>query len=132
MNARIATLLQDGMPALVEAILERWFTAEFRARKPLVVDRVRRMLLTTPVDGYVGCCEAIRDMDQRAALSRIATPTLVIAGTSDPAPTPDAARAWASMIPNAEFLELPAAHLSNIGAAAEFTQRVLDFLRRSA
>jgi 3-oxoadipate enol-lactonase len=132
MNARIATLLQDGMPALVEAILERWFTAEFRARKPLVVDRVRRMLLTTPVDGYVGCCEAIRDMDQRSALSRISVPTLVIAGTSDPAPTPDAARAWSSTIPNAEFLELPAAHLSNIGAAAEFTQRVLDFLRRSA
>jgi 3-oxoadipate enol-lactonase len=128
MNARIATLLRDGMPAMVEAILERWFMAEYRTQEPLVVDRIRQMLLTTPADGYVGCCEAIRDMDQRAALSRIAAPTLVIAGTYDPAPTPEAARAWASMIPNSRFLELPAAHLSNVGAAEEFTRQVLDFL----
>jgi 3-oxoadipate enol-lactonase len=131
MNARIETLLRDGMPALVEAILERWFTAEFRTREPLVVDRIHDMLLAAPVDGYVGCCEALREMDQRAELSRIAAPTLVIAGTDDPAPTPAAACAWASTIPNAQFLELPAAHLSNIGAAGEFTRRVLDFLRHS-
>ena len=128
MNARIATMLHDGMPAVVEAILDRWFTAEFRARDPLAVDRIRQALLSTPVDGYVGCCEAIRDMDQRASLAQIAAPTLVIAGTHDPAPTPAAARAWAAMIPNARFIELPAAHLSNIGAAGEFTQRVLGFL----
>ena len=128
MNERIATMLRDGMPALVEAILERWFTAEFRTRDPVAVDRIRQMLLTTPVEGYVGCCEAIRDMDQRAALARITAPTLVIAGTWDSAPTPEAARAWASTIPNAQFLELPAAHLSNIGAATAFTEAVLQFL----
>ena len=128
MNARIEKLLRDGMPALVEAILERWFTSEFRTSEPQTVDRIRRMLLTTPVDGYVGCCEALRDMDQRASLARIVAPTLVIAGTHDPAPTPGAARAWASTIPNARFMELPAAHLSNFGAAEQFTRQVLDFL----
>lgn len=128
MNARIAMMLQGGMPAMVEAILDRWFTPEFRARDPLAVDRIRQALLTTPVDGYVGCCEAIRDMDQRASLTQIAVPTLVIAGTHDPAPTPAAARAWASTIPNARFLELPAAHLSNIGAAELFNEAVLAFL----
>lgn len=128
MNARIETLLRDGMPALVEAILERWFTTGFRAREPLAVDRIRRMLLATPVDGYAGCCEALRDMDQRAALSSIVAPTLVIAGTYDPAPSPEAARAWAAVIPRSRFLELPAAHLSNIGAAEQFTRQVLDFL----
>jgi 3-oxoadipate enol-lactonase len=132
MNARIATMLHDGMPAMVEAILDRWFTPEFRARDPLAVDRIRQGLLATPVDGYVGCCEAIRDMDQRASLAHIAAPTLVIAGTCDPAPTPAAARAWASAIPDASFLELPAAHLSNIGAAGPFNQAVLAFLGQAA
>ncbi|MDH4311212.1 MAG: 3-oxoadipate enol-lactonase [Gammaproteobacteria bacterium] len=128
MDARIATMLRDGMPTMVEAILERWFTPEFRTSDPLAVDRVRQQLLATPVEGYVGCCEAIRDMDQRAALARIAAPTLVIAGTFDPAPTPAAARKWASAIPHARFVELPAAHLSNIGAAAAFSDAVLAFL----
>jgi 3-oxoadipate enol-lactonase len=68
-------------------------------------------------------------MDQRAELTRIAAPTLVIAGSFDPAPTPTAAREWASGIAGARLVELPAAHLSNIGAAEEFTRRVLDFLR---
>jgi 3-oxoadipate enol-lactonase len=128
MNARIATLLRDGMPTMVEAILDRWFTPEFRARDPFAVERIRQVLLATPVDGYVGCCEAIRDMDQRAALALIIAPTLVIAGTQDPAPTPEAARAWAATIPNARFRELPAAHLSNIGAAELFNEVVLAFL----
>jgi 3-oxoadipate enol-lactonase len=87
-------------------------------------------LLVTPVAGYVACCEALRDMDQRAGLARIAAPTLVIAGTFDPAPTPAAAREWAATIPNARCMELPAAHLSNVGAAAQFNEEVLAFLTR--
>ena len=97
-------------------------------RHAVTVERIRQTLLRTPVGGYIGCCEALRDMDQRAELGRIAAPTLVIAGTDDPAPTPEAARAWASTIPDARFLELPTAHLSNIGAAGEFNQQVLTFL----
>ena len=78
----VGNALRDGMPAMVEAILDRWFTPEFRALDPSAVDRIRQTLLATPVDGYVGCCEALRDMDQRAALAQIAAPALVIAGVA--------------------------------------------------
>ena len=128
MNARIEQVQAHGMEPLVDGILQRWFTPEFRALDAASVQRVRQMLLASPVEGYAGCCEALRDMDQRADLARITTPTLVIAGTHDPAPTPDAARQWAATMPQALFIELPAAHLSNIGAAAGFNAAVLDFL----
>jgi 3-oxoadipate enol-lactonase len=128
MDARIATLRREGMAALVEGILQRWFTADTITHHAVTVERTRQTLLKTPVAGYVGCCEALRDMDQRAELVRIAAPTLVIAGTYDPAPTPAAAREWASMIPNARCIELPTAHLSNIGAAEQFNETVLAFL----
>jgi 3-oxoadipate enol-lactonase len=130
LDARIATVRREGMPALVDGILERWFTPDVRLRNPIAVERIRRSLLETPVAGYVACCEALRDMDQRAGLARIAAPTLVIAGTFDPAPTPAAAREWAATIPNARCMELPAAHLSNVGAAAQFNEEVLAFLTR--
>jgi pimeloyl-ACP methyl ester carboxylesterase len=87
------------------------------------------MLLAAPVEGYAGCCEALRDMDQRDDLLHISTPTLVIAGTADPSPGIEAARQWAAMVPQAAFIELPAAHLSNIGATAAFNATVLSFLR---
>jgi 3-oxoadipate enol-lactonase len=128
MNSRIAQVRGEGLAPLVEPTLERWFTAECRARNPVAVDRIRQALRATPVDGYVACCEAIRDMDQRADLPHIATPTLVVAGTHDPTPPIEAARQWAATVPNSQFVELPAAHLSNIGAASAFNQAVLAFL----
>jgi 3-oxoadipate enol-lactonase len=129
MTARIAQVQGEGMAPLVEGILQRWFTPEFHALDPATVDRIRQMLLSAPIEGYAGCCEALRDMDQRDDLPRIATPTLVIAGTGDPSPSIDAARLWAATIPDAMFIELPAAHLSNLGAAAAFNAAVLLFLR---
>jgi 3-oxoadipate enol-lactonase len=128
MDARIATLRREGMTALVAGIIQRWFTADAITRHAVAVEQTRQTLLRTPVAGYIGCCEALRDMDQRAELARITAPTLVIAGTFDPAPTPAAAREWAATIPHARCIELPAAHLSNIGAAGEFNQQILSFL----
>jgi 3-oxoadipate enol-lactonase len=128
MNARIAQVLRDGMQPLVDGILERWFTPEFRACDAATVAAIRQVLLATPVEGYAGCCEALRDMDQRDDLPRITAPTLVIAGTHDPSPTPAAARQWAATIPQARFVELPAAHLSNLGATAAFNALLLQFL----
>lgn len=128
MNARISQVLSRGMSPLVDGILERWFTPEFRARNAAAVDQVRQMLVHAPIDGYAGCCEALRDMDQRNDLPGITAPTLVIAGTYDPSPTPEAARAWAVTIPQSQLIELPAAHLSNIGAAPAFNAALLGFL----
>ena len=56
MNARIAALRRNGMPSLVEAILERWFTPEFRAFHPQAVDAIRQALLTTPCLLYTSRC----------------------------------------------------------------------------
>jgi 3-oxoadipate enol-lactonase len=116
------------MAPLVEAIIERWFTPGFRAREPAAVEQIRAALLATPAAGYAACCEAIRDMDQRVDVTRIQLPTLVIGGTYDPMPTVAAARAWAATLPRAQFVELAAAHLSNIEAAQAFNAAVLRFL----
>lgn len=128
MNTRIEQVRREGLGGLVEPILQRWFTPEFRAQDPQAVERIRQMVLATPVAGYVGCCEALRDMDLRGHLPGIAARTLVIAGTHDPAPTVAAAQQWAATIPRSRFIELPAAHLSNTGAAQAFNACVLGFL----
>ena len=86
------------------------------------------MLLAVPAEGYIACCEAVRDADLRADLASISTPTLVIGGTDDPAVPPDKCRAIADAIDGARFIELPSAHLSNIEAADAFNSAVLKFL----
>lgn len=127
-NARIEAVREGGMAVITAAVLERWFTPAFRERSPETVERVRRMLLATPPAGYIASCVAVRDMDQREALFRVRTPTLVISGTHDAATPPADGRFLAESIPGARYLELEAAHLSNLEAADRFTEAVLHFL----
>jgi len=127
-NGRIEQVRGGGMAAIVESVLARWFTPAFLARSPHIAASVRQMVMTTPADGYIACCAAIRDMDQREAIAGISAPTLVIAGTHDPATPPADGRFIADRIEGARYVELPAAHLSNIEAARDFTAALLDFL----
>lgn len=127
-NARITQVRQGGMAAVTDAVLDRWFTADFLAHAPAQVERVKGMLAKTSVDGYVANCAAVRDMDQRADLGRIATPTLVIGGKFDKSTPPEHGELIARSIPGARYVELNAAHLSNWEVAQAFTQQVMNFL----
>jgi 3-oxoadipate enol-lactonase len=127
-NTRIENVRKGGMEAIANAVLERWFTAAFRARGASTIEPVRRTLVATPPDGYIACCAAVRDMDQREAIARVRAPTLVIAGAHDAATPPEDGRFLAEKIPGAKYVELEAAHLSNLEVADEFSDAVLRFL----
>jgi 3-oxoadipate enol-lactonase len=89
---------------------------------------VRGMLLATDPAGYAACAAAIRDMDQRDSIKSIASKTLVIGGTRDPATGPAHAELLAGAIPDATLVMLESAHLSNIERSSEFTSALLEFL----
>jgi 3-oxoadipate enol-lactonase len=127
-NARIEAVRKSGMKSVAPAIVERWFTPAFRAAAPETIAQTLRMIETSPPEGYAACCAAIRDMDQREAISSINVPTLVIAGAQDPATPPADGKFLVSKIQGAQYVELPAAHLSNVEAAAQFSSEVLHFL----
>jgi 3-oxoadipate enol-lactonase len=129
-NDRIALVTTQGMGALVEAVLARWYTPGFLNEAPDVIAQTRAMLLGTPTAGYAGCCAAIRDMEIASHLGRITTPTLVIAGAHDPATPLDHAHAITAAIPGAQLITLPTAHLSNRETPEAYTEAVLGFLGR--
>jgi 3-oxoadipate enol-lactonase len=111
----------------VPGVIDRWFTKGFQERSPEAVERIAAMLHATDPEGYVACCAAVRDMDQREAIRGIRVPTLVIAGRHDLATPPDQARLIAERVSGAKLVELDAAHLSNVETADAFTSTVLDF-----
>jgi len=126
--ARIRGAREQGMKAMAPSVMERWFSAAFRATDPDVVARARALFESTSPEGFVGCAMAIRDADERADAAAIRLPTLVISGSEDPATPPAEGRAIAAAIPGARFVELPAAHLSNLEAPHEFNAALLGFL----
>jgi 3-oxoadipate enol-lactonase len=127
-NGRIQTVLEKGMSAVVDGVLDRWFTKTFREKAVPTVDRIRAMLLTTPPHGYAGCCAAIRDMDQRWDIGAIGLPTLIIAGAHDPATTVKDAELIAGRIKGSKFVKLDAAHLSNIEQSKQYMDTIEKFL----
>ncbi len=127
-DRRIALAQAGGMAATVEPTVARWFPAAFHAAAPATIDQMRDMIRRVPLEGYIGCCKAIRDMDQREAIRAIQAPTLVLVGANDPATTPADGALIHAAIRGATKRTLHAAHLSNIERPVEFTQAVLDFL----
>lgn len=129
-NARIATVRQSGMQAMGGITPGRWFTPGFVDRAPEVVKATVAMVEHTSVQGYLGCCEALRDTDLRSQLSSIQNPTLVIAGTHDPATPPADGKQIQDSIRGAQYVELNTSHLSNVEAPQDFTENLLRFLNQ--
>jgi 3-oxoadipate enol-lactonase len=126
---RIKFVREKGLAQLVDANMERWFTKGFREANPQGIARMKKIFLGSNPEGYVGCVEAIRDMDFRASNPRITKPALVIVGKHDPATPPAAGEEIARQIKGAKVAALEAAHISNIEQPKAFTEAVLNFLR---
>jgi 3-oxoadipate enol-lactonase len=119
---RAATVRAEGLPAIVDAVLARWFTTAPE-------DRWREMLLSVDPEGYARCCEALAVWDARVSLPRIAAPALVIAADQDPSTPPEHLQEIAAGIPDARLeLIARAAHLANIERADEFNRLLEGFL----
>lgn len=116
----------DGMAAIADAVVARWFTPAF-AGSPATAEVLQSLLGTDPA-GYTGCCAAIRDMDLRRIIPLIDRPTLVISGLQDPATPPEHAALIHQAIADSALVSLDASHLSNIEQPEAFTEAVLAFL----
>jgi 3-oxoadipate enol-lactonase len=127
-NDRIKTVRAGGLTAIVDGTMERWFTKGFRERAPQAIARMKEMMLKTPVEGYIGCGEAVRDMDHREIIRTITAPTLIIAGRHDPATTVEAGEFLRDRIPGAKLAVLEAAHIANVEQPQAYTDTLLGFL----
>jgi len=128
-NERAAQARQDGLAALADSAMQRWFSPAYAQANPEVVEHVRQQVLSCPPEGYARACEAIRDADFRARLHSLRTPTLVLTGEHDAGAGVEACAAFAAALPRARTAVVDAAHLSNVGDRAAFNTAVEEFLR---
>ncbi|MCX7164230.1 MAG: 3-oxoadipate enol-lactonase [Rhodocyclales bacterium] len=129
-DQRIAQARAEGTGAMAAATLVRWFTPPFRTAHPDVMTRIAALIAATPVDGYAGCGEAIRQLDVTDQLRAVTSPTLVIVGADDPGTPPAASEIIANAIPGARLEVIASAsHLSCIEQPEIFNRLVADFLK---
>jgi len=127
-DERIQIARTQGLGALVDGVMARWFSPGFAEQHPEQFERSKATLLATDPGGYAGVCAAIRDADFRDSVASIAVPTLVIGGTGDLATPIEQARWLHEQISGSRLVELEAAHLGNLDRGPEFTAALDQFL----
>lgn len=119
---RIAGVEAGGMGSIAQAVVARWFTADWAGTHPDVVAECHAMVAGASDAGYAACCAAIVAWDHVDRLPAVAVPTLVIAGADDLAtPVEPHARTLAAGIPGARLEVVPGGHLATIETAAQTT-----------
>ncbi|WP_397474173.1 3-oxoadipate enol-lactonase [Pusillimonas sp.] len=126
---RIETVRGSGIEAIADAVMERYFHADFREKKSAAVAAFRKRLITTDAEGYAGCCNAVGTVDTTGRLPQVKTPTLVIAGALDQGAPVSMSETMAKGIPGAELVVLEdASHLAVAEQPKAFEQAVSKFL----
>jgi 3-oxoadipate enol-lactonase len=131
-TARIALVRNGGMKAVADLAMPLWFTDAYRAREAATVQQFRGMVESCPVDGYLGCCAALRDEDLREALGSVRCPVLAVAGSVDRATPPELLQFVHERIPRSRLVTLEAGHLSNVEQDAAFNASLSAFLAAHA
>jgi 3-oxoadipate enol-lactonase len=122
---RIKTAKTQGMKALVPPTMERWFTPAFRESPQ--ARQIATLIANTPVNGYVGCAQAIMKLNTTPRLKEIKLPVLAIAGEADP--SAPGTKHIGENVPGAKLVMLKnAAHIANVEQAENFNQALRDFL----
>lgn len=126
---RIAAVEAQGLAAIADAVMGRYFHEDFRAAYPEVEAHARATLLRTDPQGYVACCHAVAKVDWRAALPTLACPVLVIAGARDQGAPVAMSEAIVQARPGAQLVVLEnASHISVMEEPQAFEQTLREFL----
>jgi 3-oxoadipate enol-lactonase len=132
-DQRIAQVERGGIESLADSVLERWFTADFRARRSAELAGMRAMLTRTPRQGYLAACGALKRADLRPYAGRIEAPTLCLVGDQDGSTPVALVRETASLIPRSRFKIIEGAgHLPNVERPEILAKLVVEQARQAA
>jgi 3-oxoadipate enol-lactonase len=128
---RITDITRDGLAAVADVTMTRWFTPGFMERQGATVARARERLITTDPRGYIACIHVLLNLDTTARLGEIKVPTLVMTGAQDQGTPVAMAEVIQRAIAGATLEVIPdAAHLSVAEQPEDYARRVEAFLQR--
>jgi 3-oxoadipate enol-lactonase len=121
----------QGMPAMLNSTLTRWFPARFLALNGPEVESCRKWLLDDDPVVFSWSWQAISELDFGDRLAEIHLPTLVIRGSADASSTRETMQAMAKLLPRSRYAEIEGAgHVAPLEQADSFAEILLDFFAK--
>ncbi|MBU9177778.1 alpha/beta fold hydrolase [Burkholderia gladioli] len=116
---RLAALQAGERGAHYDASLSRWLTEDFQARRPALVDELRRRNARNDPDCYAAAYRVLAQTDFGGLIDQIAMPTLIATGECDAGSNPRMARYMHERIPDSRLAILPNLRHSLLNEAPE-------------
>jgi 3-oxoadipate enol-lactonase len=123
----------DGLGGMVDFQISRWFSDQFRAERPELVEATTRVFLATGLEAYASTCILLGDADVRRFHAGLKMPVAVIAGEEDYATPVAMARQIHESVAASTLTILPAArHLTPIERPDRIAAELRALLARMA
>lgn len=130
---RVSSVEEGGLEPLVETTLQRWFTADAFKEQPDIIDKVRKLIPKTSIEGYKQACLAIADLDFTEHLHQITVPCQIIVGRQDEGTPPALSEIMHEMIDGSKLhLIEGAAHQVALERSEIVNPIVLEFLNQNS
>lgn len=127
----VAAMRTRGIPQVLEALKDRWFTPEFAARRPDIISRRMQQVIDTDPEVFLSVFDIYAETEMAPWLHEVRQPCLVLTGENDGGCNPRLNRQIAEALPDAELVILPVLrHAILLEAAEQVAPPVLDFLNR--
>lgn len=129
-SERFAVVREQGMDAMAEPTVRRWFQPDFFTRKPEVVERIKKMIARTSPEGYIQCGTALQNFDFQADYPVLTVPALFVAGEHD-GDLPAVMREMQRATPGSGYTMIGhCGHLPNIEQPEKFYEAMNGFVRQ--
>lgn len=127
---RIDVAMTQGMSALADGIMRRWFGRDFYGT-PDMAPWLAMVSAVNP-QGYAGVCAAIAGTDFYTPTSGLRIPTLGIAGGQDGATPADLVRETVDLIPGSQFRIMPkCGHLPCVEDPIGYAEILTEFMEKT-
>jgi len=125
----VKAMQEKGIAQVLETLTARWFTGEFIARQPDLVERRLKQVIDTNPDIFMNVFRIYAGTEMAPWLHEVTAPSLVLTGENDGGCNPRLNRLIDAALPNSELVILPRyKHSILVEAADEVSAHLIRFM----
>ena len=126
-KAVVAAMREKGIGQVLDTLTARWFTDDFAAAHPEVIERRKKQVMDTPTEVFLNVFDIYAETEMAPWLHKIAAPAQVLTGENDGGCNPRLNRLIDQAMPRSELVILP--HLKH-AIFIEATDKVVPHVQR--
>lgn len=127
----VARMREEGIDNVLTTLVNRWYTDEFAAANPAIIEHRIEQVNTTPPEVFLAVFDVYAETEMAPWLHEVTVPCLVLTGENDPGCNPRLNEFVHSRLPDSELVILPdVRHSILIECPDQVSAPLLDFLRR--